>query len=75
VSPFTLKLELAGHSSIGEASAEAQKLADKLSIKVQFQFNDIGCMALPGGSAAQLEKSWWYVFNCKGNALPWAMSL
>jgi hypothetical protein len=43
-------------SSIDRVSADAQRIADLLGISVDFRFNDVHCVAVPGGSADHLAE-------------------
>ena len=38
-------------------AVSAQRIADQLSIKVEYDFNGVHCVAQPGGSARQLYES------------------
>lgn len=49
-----LTIVVTGGTAIETASAEAQALADKLDISVQFKFNDVTCWAVPSGLDALL---------------------
>jgi len=39
---------------IGIAAADAQDFADKADAAVDFQFNSVRCVAIPGGNAGEL---------------------
>jgi hypothetical protein len=51
-------IELHPHagSDIVKVSADAQRIADLLGITIEFRFNDVLCMASPGGDAAALAE-------------------
>lgn len=57
-SSLNLLVEVDPGSSIERASSDAMELANKLGLTVQFKFNDVLCMALPGGSAADLSTAY-----------------
>lgn len=40
------------------ACAEACALAERLNVTVHFKFNDVKCMAIPGGKAKDLIANW-----------------
>ena len=52
----SINLEITAGTAIETASADAQRVADMLGINCEFKFNDVKCLALPGGSASQLAE-------------------
>lgn len=52
----SLAIEIHAGSSIDSASADAQRIADLLGITCVFEFNDVRCIALPGGDASLLAE-------------------
>lgn len=56
---LSIRAEVDPGSLVSEACEEAQGLADQLKMSVNFDFNDVHCCALPGGSAAKLIKNFW----------------
>jgi len=53
-----LKVDVFGGSSIESAAGEACALANRLDITVEFEFNGVTCMAIPGGSSDVLVSNW-----------------
>ncbi len=51
-----LILETFGGDRVEDVCAEAQRIADKLDRSVGFTFNDVRCVALPGGKADKLTE-------------------
>ena len=51
-----IKLECTAGTSIESASVDAQRVADMLGIAVEFNFNDVHCYVVPGGSAVALAE-------------------
>jgi hypothetical protein len=51
-----LTLENFACESIADVAAEAQRIADTLDRSVGFTFNQVRCVALPGGKAETLAK-------------------
>lgn len=49
-----ITLDCTGGSDIRHVSADAQRIADLLGVSVDFRFNDVHCVAAPGGSAEAL---------------------
>lgn len=47
-------LDCTAGTSIDTMAADAQRVADLLGITVEFKFNDVHCVASPGGSAERL---------------------
>ena len=45
-----------GGSEISKTCADAQRIADLLGVTVEFRFNDVLCMAVPGGDAVLLAE-------------------
>lgn len=50
-----LKLEVEFCETIGDACDYAQAVADKVDDPVEFQFNSVLCVAVPGGCAVTLK--------------------
>lgn len=52
-------IELHPHagSDIVNVSADAQRIADLLGVMVEFRFNDVLCMAAPGGDRSALASA------------------
>lgn len=52
-------IELHPHagSDIVNVSADAQRIADLLGVTVKFRFNDVLCMAAPGGDGSALASA------------------
>lgn len=53
----SIAMDFTAGTSIGEAGASAQRVADILQINVSFAFNGVDCWVAPGGSADALEKN------------------
>lgn len=53
---FTLPVELMPGTPLVTAAVDAQRIADLMNVCVEFKFNDVTCMAFPGGSATALEE-------------------
>lgn len=49
-----LTIDCTAGTSIENMCADAQRIADLLGISVDFKFNDVHCVAPPGGSASLL---------------------
>lgn len=47
--PLSLKVEFTSGDIIANAFAEAVAIATKLDVCVEFKFNDVTCIAFPGG--------------------------
>lgn len=45
----TLSIEISAGSSIERAAEDAQRIADILRVNVEFSFNEVRCLAVPGG--------------------------
>ena len=52
----SIKIEIYAGTSIDDASRDAQWVADSLRIRCEFRFNDVKCVAVPGGNAARLAE-------------------
>lgn len=51
-----LKAEVSGGSRIEETCESVQRMADTLGCSIEFEFNDVRCVAAPGGSASMLAQ-------------------
>lgn len=49
-----LTIDCTAGSDIRHIADDAQRIADMLGISVDFRFNDVSCVAAPGGSASRL---------------------
>lgn len=49
-----LLMEAQGATSIETACVDAQRVANMLRIHVKFEFNEVTCVAVPGGSPMML---------------------
>lgn len=49
-----ITMDCTAGTSIDTMAADAQRVADLLGITVDFKFNDVHCVASPGGSAESL---------------------
>jgi hypothetical protein len=56
-----LKLEVEPGETIQDACREAQEIADKTSWNVEFKFNSVDCVAVPGGDENTLHSTWFDV--------------
>ena len=54
---FSVALEPIASSDPKHLAASAQRIADQLTIKVEYDFNGVHCVAQPGGSAKRLYES------------------
>lgn len=50
-----LTIDCTAGTSIDTMAADAQRIADLLGVSVDFNFNDVHCVAAPGGSAGLLS--------------------
>ena len=55
---FKLTLEAYAGSAIEHCCVMAQRVADTLGVNVGFNFNDVECLAMPGGTDAELISQW-----------------
>lgn len=55
---LTIKVEASPGAHISDAFKEAIALADKLDCFVEFKFNDVTCIANPGGSYEKGEEAY-----------------
>lgn len=46
----SLKIEVSPGDDILTSFEEATRLANKLDVTIEFRFNDVTCLAFPGGS-------------------------
>ena len=53
-----LKLEVEPGETIQDACGEAQAIADKTAMDVEFEFNSVDCVAVPGGDPITLYGKW-----------------
>lgn len=53
-----ITIEQYAGTDIARACEDACRIADILRINVEFTFNDVTCLAQPGGSSAELEQMW-----------------
>jgi hypothetical protein len=51
-----MTIDCTAGSGIDNVSKDAQRIADMLGISVDFRFNDVHCVATPGGSAEYLAE-------------------
>ena len=54
---FSMTFEPIAGSDPKQLAASAQRIADHLDVKVEYDFNGVRCIAQPGGSARQLYES------------------
>jgi pyruvate-formate lyase-activating enzyme len=53
-----LRLEVEPCETIQDACNDAQWLADKTAWNVEFEFNGVDCVAVPGGEPTFLHERW-----------------
>lgn len=58
-----LKLEVEPGETVQDACREAQMIADATQWPVEFQFNSVDCVAMPGGDPITLHGKW---YDAKG---------
>lgn len=51
-----ITIDCTAGSAIDNVAADAQRIADMLGISVDFRFNDVHCVAAPGGNAELLSE-------------------
>lgn len=51
-----MTIDCTAGSNIEHVSRDAQRIADMLGIGVDFRFNNVHCVAVPGGSAEHLAE-------------------
>lgn len=52
-----------GGTDVDEAFKEAIQLANRVKVKVEFNFNGVKCIAFPGGSAEKGAENWHDTFH------------
>jgi hypothetical protein len=70
---LSIEVKVWGGTSIDLAAEDAINLANRLSIPVRFKFNDVQCMAHPGGDPKVLADNW-RVSADRGGMYPMASS-
>lgn len=58
MSTLSINVGVYAGSPIEEAAGDACVLATQLGCTIQFQFNGVECMAIPGGSSSVLIENW-----------------
>lgn len=58
-----LKLEVEPCETIQDACREAQEIANKTKMDVEFEFNSVDCVAVPGGDPITLYGKWYDAQN------------
>ena len=53
---LSLKVEATAGTEIDQACRQIQDLADRLVLNIELTFNDVTCIAVPGGSASLLAE-------------------
>jgi hypothetical protein len=53
-----VKIEVEPGEDIQDACREAQKIADAIEQPVEFEFNSVDCVAVPGGDPITLYGNW-----------------
>lgn len=62
-----LRVEFNPGDDIRNASEDAQCLADRLGVTVDFKFNTVTCIASPGGTATMLADEFMRAASGKGS--------
>lgn len=56
---LSVKVDVHPGVMIAEAAKEAQDLADKLNVSIEFQFNEVHCCVFPGGCHSNVVRAYY----------------
>ena len=63
----TIEIKIHDTVSIGEAYVEAIRLATLLDICIEFNFNNVKCLAFKNGDVKRGVDSYWRELSCKND--------